>query len=458
MPQLVDDRYELVDVLASGGMATVWRARDIRLNRLVALKRPHPAPAESKVQERMAREARAAAGLNHPNLVTMFDTGVDQNGPYLVMELVAGPTLAAPGREISLDEAINIGAQLADALATVHEAGVVHRDVKPANVILSPDGPRLTDFGIASMGEGTSELTLPGTVLATPSYAAPEVLAGGAPTTASDVFSLAALIYGLIAGMPAFAGTKRSDPPPPLIDANIDRVLRPALASEPERRPPARDLAAGLRGSAPTTAIAIAPTTNTAPAAFEGSTEKLDVIGSPNLLQPTAPTRDARVEEPRRSSKLVWAGLGLVLLLAGVLALPLLLDDEPAGAVSASTVLSLPITTAVPITTSTEAATTLPPTTVLDDLTQARNQLASVLAGVGPPDLKPKDEDEILKKVEQAVNRASDKPDEAAKELREAADLIRKELDGNVEQESLAAIDSIAAALGLELSDGDDEG
>ena len=147
----------------------------------------------------------------------------------------------------------------------------------------------------------------------------------------------------------------------------------------------------------------------------------------------------------------------MVVLLAGVLALPLLLDDEPAGAVSGSPAMSLPVTTALPITTSTEAATTLPPTTVLDDLTQARNQLASVLASVGPPELKPKDEDEILKKVEQAVNRASDKPEEAAKGLREAADLIRKELDGNVEQESLAAIDSIAAALGLELSDGDDE-
>ena len=456
MPQLVDDRYELVEVLASGGMATVWRARDTRLNRLVALKRPHPAPAESKVHERVAREARAAAGVNHPNLVTVFDTGVDQDGPYLVMELVAGPSLAAPGREIPLEEAISIGAQLADALAIVHEAGVVHRDVKPANVILSSDGPRLTDFGIASIEEGTSELTLPGTVLATPSYAAPEVLAGGAPTPASDVFSLAALIYGLIAGVPAFAGTDRSAPPPPLTDATIDGLLRPALAAEPERRPAAGELAAGLRGGAPTTAMTIAPT-NITPKAFGGSTEQFDATGPPDLLRPTAPTRDTGVEEPRRSSKLLWAGLGSVLLLVGVLALPLLFEDDPARAVSALTVTSLPIAVELPVTISTEAATTLPPTTVIDNLTQARNQLASVLVGVGPPELKPKDEDEILKKVDQAVTKAFDKPEEAAKELGEAANLIRKELDGNVEQEALAAIDGIAAALGLELSDGDDE-
>lgn len=454
MSQLVDDRYELVDVLASGGMATVWRARDTRLNRLVALKRPHPAPIENKVHERMAREARAAAGVNHPNLVTMFDTGVDQNGAYLVMELVLGPTLAAPGREISVSEAISIGAQLADALATVHEAGVVHRDVKPANVILSPDGPRLTDFGIASIEEGTSELTLPGTVLATPSYAAPEVLQGDAPTPASDVFSLAALIYGLISGSPAFDGIERSDPPPPLDDAAIDRVLRPALAAEPGQRPSARELAAGLRGGAPTTGITTAPANIEMPSAFGGSTEQLDAIDSPHPLPPPAPTPN--LDKPRRSSMLVWVGVGLVVLLAAVLVLPLLLDDEPARAVSASTVTSLPVTTVLPVTTSTAPATTVP-TTLVDDLTRARNQLASVLASVGPPGLKPKEEGEILKKVEQAVSKAVDKPEEAAKDLREAANLIRKELDGDVGREALAALDGIAAALGLELSDEDDD-
>ncbi|HJR87388.1 MAG TPA: hypothetical protein VJ930_07010, partial [Acidimicrobiia bacterium] len=130
---------------------------------------------------------------------------------------------------------------------------------------------------------------------------------------------------------------------------------------------------------------------------------------------------------------------------------------EPARAVSASTVTSLPVTTALPVTASTAPATTVPPTTLVDDLTQARNQLASVLAMVGPPELKPKEKDEILKKVEEAVSKAFDKPEEAAKDLREAANLIEKELDGDVERDALAAIDGIAASLGLELSEDDDD-
>ncbi|MGH8957224.1 MAG: serine/threonine-protein kinase, partial [Acidimicrobiia bacterium] len=308
MLHLVDDRYELLEVLASGGMATVWRARDTRLNRFVALKRPHPAPAEHKVHERMAREAQAAAGVSHPNLVTMFDTGVDKAGPYLVMELVAGPTLAAPGRDIPPAEALRIGAQLADALATVHDAGVVHRDIKPSNVILAEDGPRLTDFGIASIEESTSELTLPGTVLATPSYAAPEVLAGGAPTPASDVFSLAALIYGLVGGRAPFEGTQRSDEPPPLEDPAIDRTLRPALGSEPSLRPSARDLAAGLRASAPTTAISAAHTTMPMAIVTPPSNQQVGPVYSPTLITRVT---ESDVEGSRRGPFLLWSAIGL---------------------------------------------------------------------------------------------------------------------------------------------------
>ena len=457
MPQLVDDRYELVDVLASGGMATVWRARDTRLNRLVALKRPHPAPAESKLHERMAREARAAAGVSHPNLVTMFDTGADQNGPYLVMELVAGPTLAAPGRQISREEAVSIGSQLADALATVHEAGVVHRDVKPANVILSPEGPRLTDFGIASIEGGTSELTLPGTVLATPSYAAPEVLAGGAPTSASDVFSLAALVYELIAGAPAFTGLERSEPPAPLDDASLDRVLRPALASEPSERPSAKELSAGLRGVAPTTALATPLDTAAFPSRFAGSTQVLDAIGPATPSLAAAATQADETHRPRRTPRLLWAASGLVVLLGGLLVIPLLLEDQRAGAVSGSTTLSAPVTTAVSVTTSMSPATTSPSTTLVDGLTEARNGLAAVLATIDPPELKPKDEDQIVKKVDEALAMAADDPEKAAKALNDASDLIRKELGGDSEQEALAAIDGIAASLGLELRESEDD-
>lgn len=266
---LVDDRYELIEVLASGGMATVWRARDTRLDRLVALKRPHPAPADNKLHERMEREARAAAGVNHPNLVTMFDTGRDEDGPYLIMELVEGPTLASPGREIGPSEAVAIGAQIADALAAVHEAGVVHRDVKPSNVILSVRGPCLTDFGIASMEEATRDLTQPGMIMATPSFAAPEVLAGDSPSPASDVFSLSAMVYGLLSGVPPYEGTDRAAPPKKLDDPFVDAVIRSGLAIDPGERPSASDLAARLRAGAPTQAMAAAHDTLVMPGPIE---------------------------------------------------------------------------------------------------------------------------------------------------------------------------------------------
>jgi serine/threonine-protein kinase len=399
--------------------------------------------------ERMAREARAAAGVSHPNLVTMFDTGVDKAGPYLVMELVAGPTLAAPGRDIPPEEAIRIGAQLADALATVHAAGVVHRDVKPANVILAQDGPRLTDFGIASMEEATSELTMPGTVMGTPSYAAPEVLAGKTPTPASDVFSLAALIYGVVSRGAPFAGANRAEPPPPLDDLAIDRALRPALASNPSLRPSARELAASLRASAPTTAVPAAHTTLPMAVAAQ-PTQPMEPVESPTGMA-NGSTKDSEAEEPRRTPLLLWLGIGLAVVLAGLLLVPALLADDPTATPPV-------VTTAGVAPPATDSLTTLPPTTVVDPLTEATDHLAAVLAAVGPPELKPKEEGEILRKVEEAINSAVDKPAEAAKSLRDAANVIGKELSGSPEQDALAALGEIAEALGLDLNAGEDDG
>jgi hypothetical protein len=150
---------------------------------------------------------------------------------------------------------------------------------------------------------------------------------------------------------------------------------------------------------------------------------------------------------------LLWVAMGLVALLAAVLAIPLLIGDEPAPAGSALTTSSIPVTTALSASTNpTEPSTSLPPTAVVEDLTQARNRLASVLASVGPPELKPKDQEEILKKVDRAIEKARDEPGDAARELGDAAKQIRDKLEGDPEQQALAALDQIAAALGLELS------
>jgi eukaryotic-like serine/threonine-protein kinase len=199
MPEIVDGRYELVSVIASGGMATVWRARDQRLDRDVALKRPHPTHPDDPRHDRMLREAKAAAAIGHPNLVTVLDAGEDENGLFMVMELVEGPTLDRVAAELSHEEILKIGASVGEALAMVHGSGIVHRDVKPSNILMSEQGPQLTDFGVA-FNTDADRMTQPGTVLATPGYAAPEVLAGEPPTPQSDVYSLGVVVFELLTG------------------------------------------------------------------------------------------------------------------------------------------------------------------------------------------------------------------------------------------------------------------
>jgi hypothetical protein len=471
VPTLVDDRYELLEVLASGGMATVWRARDTRLERLVALKRPHPAPAESKLHERMAREARAAAGVNHPNLVTMFDTGRDEGGPYLVMELVGGPTLASPGREIGPSEAVTIGAQIADALAAVHEAGIVHRDVKPSNVILSERGPCLTDFGIASIEEATRELTQPGTIMATPSYAAPEVLAGDPPSPASDVFSLSALVYGMLKGRPPYQGTDRASPPQKLDDPLVDAVIRNGLAIDPGKRPSASDLAARLRASAPTQAMAAAHDTLLMPAPIDLAPNAAEVTAAdanataalpipieaqrsspPEPASPVPPPQTAEpvplkpFEEPADRRRLAAVVMALVVV-AALAAWPIRSPADPAA--------DLPTTTVI---VTAPASTTTPTTLPVDPVVAARERLAAILAGIRPPELKPKERAEIMKKVDDAIVLASNDPGEAEEAIKKAAELISKELGGSAEGEALAALVDLAGALGLNFSPKDDDG
>ena len=451
MATLVDDRYELLEVLASGGMATVWQARDTRLGRIVALKRPHPAPAGSNTDERIEREARAAAGVKHPNLVTVFDTGGDEAGPYLVMELVVGPTLASPGREIEPAEAIDIGAQVADALATVHDAGIVHRDVKPSNVILSERGPCLTDFGIASIGGATRDITQPGTIMATPSYAAPEVLAGETPIPASDVFSLAAVVYELVSGKPPFQGAERSTPPVPLNYPQLDAVIRAGLATEPNQRPTAREMVVALRAAAPTRAV-MKPN-DTLPL----SAPVLPAPPPEPEMEPRPPAPTSEPSEPSKEKPGLhrFMPVFLLLLLASILAVAW-------AAGSPETDPNIATTTDV-VTTSSFPAATSPQTTVtlavaVDPVLTARDSLAAILASIDPPELKPKERTEIMEKVDEALVAAGNDPASAEKPLREAREKIGKALDGDLELEALGALNELANALGIEFSAEGEEG
>jgi serine/threonine protein kinase len=206
--RVIADRYDLVREVGRGGMGAVWLGRDTVLGRDVALKRIGLMPgAASPDLERAEREARLAARLNHPHVVGVFDLVDDGDETWLVMEYVEGITLSAlvtRDGPLTPDEAAPLVRQAADALAAAHTAGIVHRDVKPSNMLATPDGEvKLTDFGIAR-AEADASLTRTGLVTGSPAYLAPEVASGSTATEASDVWSLGATLYHLLDGSPPY--------------------------------------------------------------------------------------------------------------------------------------------------------------------------------------------------------------------------------------------------------------
>ncbi len=196
MNGVIGDRYELERRIGHGGMATVYCAHDLKLDRTVAIKLlADNLAGDDELRKRFSREARLAARLDHPNVVQVFDVGEDDGRPYIVMEHVAGGTLAdrLNGRRRALprSEALRLLAQLCDGLAHAHSKNLVHRDIKPQNLLLreSDDCLKITDFGIARAAEETTRLTRPGKVIGTDRYMAPEQLADGSITPATDVYA-----------------------------------------------------------------------------------------------------------------------------------------------------------------------------------------------------------------------------------------------------------------------------
>src|SRR3954454_17858920 len=205
---VIAGRYELEREIGRGGMGAVWLARDEVLGRTVAIKRIGMAPGGTSPDlARAEREARLAARLNHPHVVAVYDLVTDDGAQWLVMEHVQGATLATlVQREAPLapDQAAEIMVQVADALAAAHEAGIVHRDVKPSNMLVTPDGQvKLSDFGIAR-AEADASLTQTGLVTGSPAYLSPEVASGQQASPASDVWSLGATLFHALAGPPPY--------------------------------------------------------------------------------------------------------------------------------------------------------------------------------------------------------------------------------------------------------------
>jgi eukaryotic-like serine/threonine-protein kinase len=250
-PSDLDDRYELLEPIGSGGMAEVWKARDKRLGRQVAVKLlPSRAAADPSLRRRIEREARALAALSHPNILAVYDVDATGERPFLVTELVEGPDLhrylEANGR-LDGDEAGQIAADILTAVGRAHDAGVVHGDLKPANILMSDHGPKVGDFGVSRI---LAEETGATTIAATPRCAAPEVLRGARPTAASDVYSAGCVLYEMLAGQPPFDGrngwelaSKHMDEPIPSVrrlrpdvSVDVDEAIRRAMSKDPRRR------------------------------------------------------------------------------------------------------------------------------------------------------------------------------------------------------------------------------
>ena len=253
-------RYRIDSVLGRGAMGVVYAAVDTRLGRRVAIKTVQRGfladeSTASEFAARFEREAQAAARLSHPNIVTIFDFGEQDGESYIVMEFIPGRELAKvidSGERLTLQQTVTLISELLDALGAAHAQGIVHRDVKPANVMLDATGHvKLADFGVARLVDNQQDRTMPGTLVGTPNYMSPEQILGQAVGSRTDLFAVGVLLYQLLTGQKPFQGRSafdtqkaivQSEPPPPSslqpgVPSAFDALVLQALAKRPEDRP-----------------------------------------------------------------------------------------------------------------------------------------------------------------------------------------------------------------------------
>ncbi len=445
-------RYRLEEPLGQGGMAEVWRATDTRLTRPVAVKVIHASIAKDpQFAERFLREARVVASLEHPNILPVYDFGDEDGLPYLVMPLLSGGTLRDRLRTAPPPPALAAAwiRELADALDAAHAAGVLHRDVKPANVLLGKgDRLFLADFGIAKMVETMTGLTATGVVVGTPTYMAPEQAQGQPASAATDRYALAAVAFEILAGRPPFDGEnplslmhQHVTMPPPALSSKaagfppgLDAVFDQALAKDPAKRPPScRALADAVAALLPTGPSPVVSATGAAatPAPFSAP---FPSGTAPTVLQPrdgTAPTvLQPRERTPRPSPSLtseatilttgrkkrralLWTATAVA---AGVVALGFFLKgrrtQEPAPAAATTGGAATTASAPAPAAAASPAATTASSPITLVEIP------SSVSASSGPAASRaPDPEDKRIADLEKRVQRAETE----AREAREAA-------------------------------------
>ena len=357
---LIADRYRLLRHVGSGGMGVVWEALDERLERRVAVKQLRRQSGASTAEAELAnkramREARLAARLQHQHAVSVFDV-VEQEGQlWLIMQFVSSVTLAAviqEGGPLQSNEAAQVGAQVASALAAAHAVGIVHRDVKPGNILIAEDGSALiSDFGIArALGDAT--LTTSGMVHGTPAYLAPEVARGSEANFASDVFSLGATLYSAMEGSPPFGTDENSIAllhrvaagqfPPPQRSGALTSVILDMLSADPDARPHMRAVADSLArlaasGRSSATVEALTPTASENASRDDAVIPSIAKTDSLTALRPapgTAPALESPAQgptKPRRSRGIAAAVAIIALIGIGILIAALLPDARRAA-------------------------------------------------------------------------------------------------------------------------------
>jgi hypothetical protein len=387
-PTRIGDRYRLDERIGAGAMGAVWRATDELLNRTVAVKEllaaavPARGGALEESRQRILREGRIGARLQHPHVISMFDVVVHEDSPWLVMEYLPSQSLAqrltADGSMPPLEVA-DIGRQVADGLAAAHKAGVVHRDIKPGNVLLGDDGRvKLTDFGVSRAVDDV-QLTRTGLIAGTPAFLAPEVARGQDPTAKSDVFALGATMYAAVEGHPPFGLDDNAYAllhkvatgviEPPTRAGPLTEVMLRLLATDPDERPTAaeaRDLLAKVAaGDAAPGATAVMATGGDTVKAGARNTRATKAARKPSPRPVPAPVDRPPVEGPTTTSRRrppVWLiALVVAIVVAALVSSGLLAyfnsrgGGGDGGTAAPTTTQAAPTTTVTPTTAPTEA-------------------------------------------------------------------------------------------------------
>ena len=479
--RILGGRYRLGEPLGRGGMSVVWRAHDESLGREVAVKAVDlTGPDRDAAATRFEREARATARLNHPNIVTVYDYGVDGDTAYIAMELLEGPTLSERIREegpLPVGEVRALGESVCAALAAAHLSGVVHRDIKPNNIAFAADGtPKVLDFGInQALDDATPSLTKTNMIVGTAEYLSPEQTTGARVDERADIYALGCVLYAALTGHPPFQGPTPvsvlmkhvNEPAPdvrterPGIPGGVADALAMMLAKDPELRPQSAHEAADLltgRVEADATALLAAETT-----VLPATRTTREVRGGPVEVPPAPPER--------RSGGMAW--LGLLVAIAALAGVGYLIWQQTEGrtptnttsstsvsspAVGTRTVTRTATVTSSPsstTTTSTTSTTTTPPPsetsttgTGADPTTAAadfRSALETAIESNGVSDKAAGALTKQLDKVDEAIGKDGTK---AQKPVGELKSMLQTYTDsGDVEASAASALADPLSAL-----------